>query len=259
METRKNGLDRRSFLTRSTVLLGGVPLLSLQAGSASAGNRGPVADLHLYCDESGILGTDELFVLGMVVTTDTARHELAIDRLRQDHHFATQLEYNSTDRFKCPFAADAINYFFGEPDLRFFAYVVTAKALASLRSQGLSLEQAYHYYYEALISNSTASEVPKTLNLEIRNSIGDDRALRRYLRENVVNLARINVVGSPSTNLLQLADLFAGSIYGDAHIDSLRSRVKRDVLSLLRARLNVKNLLDADMKDPSGSFSVVIL
>lgn len=259
MRTNKDRLDRRSFLTHSTALLGGLPLLSSEAVSAPAADGRHVADLHLYCDESGIPGVDVLFVLGMVVTTDSTRHEAAIDRLRQDHRFATQLQYNSTDRFKRPFAEDVINYFFDEPDLQFFAYAITDKTVASLRRAGFSLEQVYHYYYETLISNCTASEAPKTLNLEIRNSIGDDRALRRYLRENVVNLSRINVVGSASNNLLQIADLFTGSIYGDAHIDSVRNRVKREVLSLLRARLNVTHLLEAGLKDPHGSFNVTLL
>ncbi len=258
MRMRNDGLDRRSFLTRSTALLGGIPLLSPETASAvnADGTRG--ADLHLYCDESGILGTDVLFVLGMVVTTDSTRHESFIARRRQDHRFATQLQYNSTDRFKRPFAEDLINYFFDEPDLRFVAHAITEGAVADLRSHGLSLEQVYHHYYETLISNCTPSEVSKTLNLEIRNSIGDDRALRRYLRENVINLSRINVVGSSSNDLLQLADLFTGCVYGDAHIDSLRNRVKREVLSLLKARLNVANLLDVRLSSTRGPFCVFV-
>jgi hypothetical protein len=259
MRTHNDGLNRRSFLTRSTALLGGLPLLSSQTASASLAEGRQAADLHLYCDESGILGVDVLFVLGMVVTTDSVRHEAAVDRLRQDHHFATQLQYNSTDRFKRPFAEDAIRYFFEEPDLSFVAYAITDKAVTSLRSRGFSLEQVYHHYYETLISNCTPPGVPKTLNLEIRNSIGDDRTLRRYLRENVVNLSKINVAGSSVSNLLQIADLFTGSINGDAHIDSLRNPVKREVLSLLRARANVASLLDAGLEDRRGPFNVYVL
>lgn len=260
MKTNTNRLDRRSFLTRSTALLGGIPLLASKRVSAANadGSSPPGDDLHLYCDESGILGSDVLFVLGMLVTTDSARHESSISRMRQDHNFATQLRYSSTDRFKQPFASDLINYFFSEPDLQFCAYVVTDEAVAYLRNHGYSLEQVYHFYYEALIADCTAPELAKTLNLEIRNSIGDDGALRRHLRENVANLSRINVVGSSSSDLLQIADLFTGSIYGDAHRDSLRSGVKLEVLSLLRAQLHVDSLLNVRLSNTRGPFCVFV-
>ena len=260
MKTNMNRLDRRSFLTRSTALLGGIPLLASKDVPAAnaAGSASSEDDLHLYCDESGILGSDALFVLGMLVTTDSARHETSISRIRQDHNFATQLRYSSTDRFKQPFARDLINYFFSEPDLQFCAYVVTDEAVAYLRNHGYSLEQVYHFYYEALIADCTAPELAKTLNLEIRNSIGDDGALRRHLRENVSNLSRINVAGSSSSDLLQIADLFTGSIYGDAHRDSLRSSVKLEVLSLLRAQLHVDSLLHVHLSNMREPFRVFV-
>jgi len=259
MRTRNDGLNRRSFLTRSTALLGGIPLLSSKAASALNASAAQGAHLHLYCDESGILGTDVVFVLGMLVTADHTRHEALIDRLRQKHQFATQLLYNSTDRFKSPFADAVIEYFCNEPDLRFFAHVITDEAVASLRRRGMSLEQVYHHCYKTLISNCTPAEIPKTLNLEARYSIGDDRDLRRYLMENIANLSRIYVAGSGSDDLLQIADLFTGSLYGEVHRDSLRNRVKREVISVLRARLRVASLLDAVETDPPGSFNVTIL
>jgi len=261
MKTHMDRLNRRSFLTQSTALLGGLPLLASRKASAleAAGSFEPGADLHLYCDESGILGHDVVFVLGMLMTTDSARHESFIDRLRQDHSFATQLRYSSTDRFKRAFAEDLISYFLAEPDLQFCAYVITDKAIAYLRNNGYSLEQVYHFYYETLLSSFTAPDVAKILNLEIRNSIGDDRTLRRYLRENVINLSRINLVGSSSNDLLQVADLFTGCIYGDAHRDSLRSSVKLEVLSLLRARLNVDTLLADTLGDARGPFRVFVV
>jgi hypothetical protein len=260
MKTKADRLNRRSFLTQSTTLLGALPLLSSKSVSAAGADGGPSpgVDLHLYCDESGILGKDALFVLGMLVTTDSARHESFIRRLREDLRFATQLRYSSTDRFKEPFARDLINYFFSEPDLRFCAYVITDTAVAGLRKQGCTLEQVYHLYYELLISNCTAAEAAKTLNLEIRNSIGDDGALRRYLRENVINLSRINIIGSASSDLLQIADLFTGSIYGDVYRDTLRSSVKLKVLDLLRAQLNVDSLLDARLSNARGPFRVFV-
>jgi hypothetical protein len=253
-------LDRRSFLTQSTALLGTVPLLSSESVSATrtGGSPAPAADLHLYCDESGILGDDVVFVLGMLVTTDSARHESSISRMRENDRFATQLRYSSTDRFKRPFAADLIRYFFSEPDLQFCAYIITDTSLADLRKRGYSLEQAYHFCYEMLISNCTAPDAAKTLNLEIRNSIGDDEALRRYLRQNVIKLSRINVVGSSSCNLLQIADLFTGCIYGDLHRDTLRSSVKIEVLNLLKAQLNVDSLLDVRLSNTRGRFRVFV-
>jgi len=212
----------------------------------------------LYCDESGVLGLDPLFVLGMVVTTDSGRHQSSIARARLEHSFATELRYSSTDRFKGPFAQDLISYFFEEPDLQFWAYVVRDETVERLRSNGYSLEEVYHLYYETLLSNCTPSDVAKTLNLEARNSIGDDQALRHYLREHVTNLSGINVLGSSSSDLLQIADLFAGCIYGDAHRDTLRSAGKLEILALLRARLNVDSLLDVKLESPDRSFRVFV-
>lgn len=260
MEANRDKLGRRSFLTRSTAVLGAIPLFASQDSASQAHAAATKAgNLHLYCDESGVLGNDAVFVLGMLTATDSLRHEAFIARAREKRNFATELSYSSTDRFKRPFAEDLIDYFFREPDLRFSAYVITAESVARLRSQSHSLEQAYHLYYESLIANGAPADLPKTLNLEIRNSIGSDGSLRRHLRENVVNLSRINVVGAPSSNLLQMADLFAGSIYGDAHRDSMRSRVKREILGLLWARLNVKTLLAPSLGDPRAGFQVFLV
>jgi len=259
MRTHNDGLNRRSFLTRSTALLGGIPLLTSQAASPASAGTAQGAHLHLYCDESGILGKSVVFVLGMVVTSDHIRHEAFIDGLRQKHRFATQLLYNSTDRFKSPFAEAVIDYFSKEPDLRFFAYVLTEEGRMSLHRQGLTVGQVYRHFYETLVSDCTPAEVPKTLNLEPRYSIGDDRNLRRYLMEKIPNLSRIYVAGSASNDLLQIADLFTGCLCGEVHRDSLRSRVKRDVLGLLRSRLRVVNLFDARQTDPPGWFNVTVL
>jgi len=190
--------------------------------------------------------------------TDSTRHGRFIHQIRERHNFWTQLKYSSTDRFKRPFAVDLIDHLVDDGDLQFSAYVITRDAAEYLEKNHHSLEDVYHLYYETLISNSTAPDANKIVNLEIRNSIGDDRALRRYLRENVINLSSINVLASSSSDLLQLADLLAGSVYGDVHIDTLRNQVKLQLLDLLKSKLNVRTLLDKRLGEPDGPFRVFV-
>jgi hypothetical protein len=87
MKTNAGGLDGRSFLSRSTTLPGGVPLLSSNSASAVqiGGGSTPGPVLHLYCDEGGIISNDVAFMLGMPVTTHSARRESAIGCKRETH------------------------------------------------------------------------------------------------------------------------------------------------------------------------------
>ena len=261
METERKEFNRRSFFAKSTILLGGIHAVSSETASATIADAADMSngDTHLYCDESGVLGRDSVFVIGMLSMSSSTPHNRYIHQLRERHNFWTQLKYSSTDRFKTPFAVDLINYLLGDNGLQFSAYVITYEAVQFLKRYRLSLEDVYYLYYELLISNGTAPRANKILNLEIRNSIGNDRVLWKHLRNNISNLSTINILASSSDDLLQFADLLAGSIYGDVYLDSLRNLVKSQLLELLKSRLNVDSLLDKRLENTNGPFRVVVI
>jgi hypothetical protein len=66
------------------------------------------------------------------------------------------------------------------------------------------------------------------------------------------------VLSSSSSDLLQLADLLTGSVYGDVHVDTLSSQVKLELLGLLKSKLNVRTLLDKRLGDPNGPFRIFV-
>lgn len=228
---------RRSFIYKGlgAVVCSAVSSLSLRAESNP---------LQLYIEESGVFGGNGPFCIGALLTSEPDRHLKHIRELRVLHHFRSRLLYRSTDRFKRPFARGAINYFFRAPDLRFTARVVRKRASDQDASRSAE-ESSYFVHYRKLISASAPKGHPVFLTMVNHSLGGRDGLLRKYLRDEVSTLTGIRVARLRDNDLLQLANLFAGSA---SEGETLENKVKLSPVRQLKRTLAVETLQDPKLR-----------
>ena len=73
-------------------------------------------------------------------------------------------------------------------------------------------------------------------------TIAKDDNLAAYLQREIPNIKNVQLVNSQKHNLVQLADLLTGSVFGD--LTNNTHPVKRAIFEHLRGRLNVRRLTD---------------
>lgn len=201
-------------------------------------------DLYIYGDESGDLRREPYFLLGMVKTRTPARHENQIQQLRLETGYRHELKYSSGDKFKVPFAKEVIDYTLDEPDLQFAALLIdtTQHELDHFdgRDDPIRAEDvAYNYRYKLLILKNTPRYGDLVVHLDDRDRAQADN-LPEYLRQEINNLKSLQLVDSKKHQLVQIADILTGSIYGE--VTGTTHEVKREVLRHLNDRLGVDDL-----------------
>jgi hypothetical protein len=231
---------RRSFIHKG---LGAVVCATFTSLSVRA-----VSDpLHLYIEESGVFGGDGPFCIGALLTSKPETHLKQIRELRVLHHFRSRLLYRSTDKFKLPFARGILNYFFRTPDLRFTARVVSKRASDHDTSRSAQ-ESRYFVHYRKLISASVPKGHSALLTLVNHSLGGRDELLRKYLHEEVPTLTGIHVARLRDSDLLQLANLFAGSV---SERGTLENKVKLYPIKQLKRSLGVDTLQEPQLRQRS--------
>lgn len=73
-------------------------------------------------------------------------------------------------------------------------------------------------------------------------TIAKDDNLAAYLQREIPNIKNVQLVNSQKHNLVQLADLLTGSVFGDLTTNT--HPVKRAIIEHLRAKLKVRRRTD---------------
>ena len=202
----------------------------------------------MYGDESGGFKHEPYFLLGIVQTYEPDAHDAAIEWLRDQHAYSRQFEYKKTDRLKLGLARDVIDYFVENDDLEFQALLIptvqydlrryrTAAAAGGRSSEIVS----YNYRYKQIIRKNTSGHDELVVILDERTIAKDDN-LAAYLQQEIPNIKNVQLVNSQKHNLVQLADLLTGSVFGD--LTNNTHPVKRAIIEHLRGRLKVQRLTD---------------
>lgn len=233
-------LTRRSFIYKGleTVVCATVCGPSVRAASDP---------LQLYIEESGVFGGKGPFCIGALLTSEPQAHLKHIRELRALHHFRSRLLYRSTDKFKRPFARGIINYFLHAPDLRFTARVVS-KTVSDQETSRSARESSYFIHYRKLISASVPKGRPALLTLVNHSLGGTDELLRKYLHDEIPTLTAIHVARLRDNDLLQVANLFAGSV---CEGETLENKVKLYPVQQLKRSLGVDTLQEPKLRQRS--------
>ena len=210
--------------------------------------------MHIFVEESGVFGGPDPFCIGAILTREPENHLKHIWHLRLRHRYRSRLLYRSTDKFKQPFSRSVIEYFFKTPDLRFAARIIK-KTETDQKISRSARETIYHQHYKKLILDNAAKDMPVRLILVNHSTGGSDHLLRSYLRDELKNLVAIQVTRLRENDLLQLANLLAGSV---SEGDILKNKVKLSPVSQLKQILHLDRLKSpAPWRNPKFKVRVV--
>ena len=201
---------------------------------------------YIYGDESGGFKGKPYFLLGIIQTYDPRTHDAVIESLRQKHQYPRQFEYKKTDRLKIALCRDVIDYFVACEDLQYQALLIPTAAYdlrryrtAGERSARTPEIASYNYRYKQIIRNNTAERNDLVITLDERTRAKNDN-LPAYLQREIPNITKVHLVNSQKHNLVQLADLLTGCIYGD--LTNNTHPVKQSIIEHLRGRLGIQRL-----------------
>jgi len=209
----------------------------------------------VYIDESGNLGQGP-FVVGALVMANPDRHLEQFSAVRKQLKYRLTLRYGSSDKHKLSYARRLVEYFFREQDLRFCAYALAeAKNNAWPRDPKIR-EIAYHDLYRSLLDRCAGKHQKLSLNLKQRTTTGEDRFLHDYLKTKFARIDKINVLRAYQNDLIQFADLLAGSIAADKTQPD--DETKRTLLNDLRNHLSVNSLWENSLAK-NNKFCVTVI
>lgn len=168
----------------------------------------------IFIDESGSKHSrGGFFVLGFVKSRDTAQLSRSIRQIRQKHKFFNEIKFASITRDSQPFYMDLITML-ATSNIRIGASVYNAKTAFSQRMQ--TWEAQAEMSARLIVGNLNKGEVMnvfldlvetpqgKSIAQEVR-----DRAMRRQPKGGIIGVYGLD---SRSTDMLQIADIIAGSI-----------------------------------------------
>lgn len=209
-------LNRRQLITISSAAVGAAFLpLPVEARQATYG----------FLRESGKRGEWPL-VIGLLVTENPTRHNLAIELLRRRNNYPRTLRYSSTDHRKGAFATAIIDYTADAADLAFTALVVDDPA--GRWSTIVAKDRVYSAVYRQLLENAPTE---MAIRLPHRADNRRDQALRRFLAGDL----GINIEAPDQSNLTQLAGFLAGCVYSE--VAGVTNTMKQSHAGRLRQRM----------------------
>jgi hypothetical protein len=196
---------------------------------------------YIFGDESGDFKTKPYFAIGLLRTAEMAFFEREIKKLRRRFSFQFEVKYSSTNRLKVPFCKALIDLFFKSPTLQFRSIVKSNLIydLSYLKGSNLDIpvkDLAYNKTYCEVIENNVMNDERVIVYIDRKSRVKADNLLE-YLRKQIPQIRDVQPRDSKDLELLQLADLLTGSIYGD--LTGNNHPVKRELISYILKQLPV--------------------
>lgn len=210
---------------------------------------------HFYGDESGHVASMPYLVIGCVKTSEPDKLEAELDAICQAHASPGEIKYCSTNRQTLAVRREFIDLFFSLPSAE-FRCVVKAKACHSLQyfrgnSLGMDPEDlAYNFTYKQLLEHNILPNERVLVFLDDKSRTRKDN-LFEYLRSVIPPVADAQPLNSKTSRIVQLADLLAGSVFGD--LTGNRHPVKCQAPDYILNHLGRK---DFHSKVPGDKFNV---
>jgi len=230
-------MNRRNFITKSSLVFGGISLLENFPNDISSGN------INYFLAKSGVIGTNNSVCLGILKTNDLDNDNEWILRERNNFNFHSEIRYSSNDKYKVPFAKSLIDYFVSRDSLS-FALTRLPQAPAYLSNDGNHLNSSRLQkaklkaeYLEMLLKELDAGSTCN-VTMKAEYSFGSGRQFHDIMGKNPT----INTVDKIyyEEDLLQLASLITGCIKADLSNAKVNA-VNTQIITHLKGTLGVLN------------------
>jgi hypothetical protein len=234
--------SRRIFFKNTLWGIGGgiaLPNLPSFLRSRSLNQTLVAPQYAVYAVESGILGKDKHFGIGiLVVRNNDSTHEAKIQdiRIEPTSSYRTRLNYSSNDRFKIPFAQNALTYFNEHEDLNLYIKVISDFPVSNTPMQ---VSVAKIEYYKKLFDRAGVSPDSLVVNAKSQSAYGPS-AHYKALFNDTTGGASLEVNYMYDSNLLQLGSFITGTIMLDVRGGTMKGSVKRTLLLHLKSITNVE-------------------
>lgn len=246
-------MKRRGFLG-SSLLTGGALLVPsfLKAETESTNllketsTEVSIKD-RFFCSESGMLGKDDIYVLGvMVVYNNTKTLEKTLKIQRTFRNFFAELSYSSNNSHKIDYMKDCIDFFM-KNNIRFAAKVVKKEDFRLAIRGNLSPNKKKKFklsLYQSLLSELDTVKTGTLLGksnfvVKSQSLFGPTRNYSDWFKKELK--LNYKAVHNSESNLLQLTDVLTGCIRGDMSSD-ITNQNKLAMIKYLKTELSMSNL-----------------
>ncbi len=242
-------MQRRGFLGLSFLSAGAVAFFPKTAtGISSARLNAPYLPYRAFMSESGILGKDDFFVLGMLYMPNSlpSVHSDALAGIKNANNYRSCLTYRSNDMYKIPAAQAFIDYFSADPDMKLLAKIVTKESLPPALNREQMVEMRFDLY-NLFMYFWNVSSYSEGIVVKSQSPFGPSQYFyNKFMTE--TNM-QINARDARLDPLLQLADLITGCIQG-ANSGNITNQTKLELLDYLKQSLGVAGLDAANLSQP---------
>lgn len=208
--------------------------------------------MNIYCDESCHLENDRspVMVLGAVgcPVSETKRISSDIQELKLKHRAAGELKWVKVSPARIDFYRGVVDYFFGEPNLWFRAWIIRDKFKLNhdYFNQG-SHDSFYYKMYYYMLDPLIKPPGVYYVYLDVKDTRSSRRV--RKLWDVLCNkkrdfekdlIARVQSVRSDEVVLMQLADLLIGAVCYGNKPELVKSEAKQEVVRHVEKKLRRK-------------------
>lgn len=174
------------------------------------------SDTTAYICESGNIGRDTVFTLGLLLVPQAELFEQELQQLRSQYQYFPRLAYSNNDRYQIPLAQAAIRWLFQNSNARFqvIAFdekIESSNAIYRHAPSRWQLLQHKQTYYDQLIEKAGVKD--SMVFVKYQSPLGPSPAYGQHF------FARSNcyyqAIDTRSSNALQLCGLLTGCVAAD--------------------------------------------
>ncbi len=209
---------------------------------------------NIYCDESSIENMENQYmVIGALFMRRELRDELKskIKALKAKYNYRGEIKWNKTTKTLLPLYRDVVDLFlsYNPDDLEFHCIKADRQKIDYEIYHSNDKEEGFYKFYYQLLKNKFINGNTYYIFLDYKPTKLKNRVyvLEYYLKYRVAKYLKaiiksVQAQQSSQSELIQLADLFAGAVNFDNNQIAPQSESKKVFIEYLAAKLSKKNL-----------------
>ncbi len=204
--------------------------------------------INVYCDESCHLENDHIntMLLGAVICPQLQARPVSIriNEIKEEFGLprSFEIKWSKVSAGQLPFYKRLIDYFFDDDDLRFRALLIPDKSNLDHARFGQTHDEWYYKMYFQMLKAIFNESNRYRIYIDIKDTLGADKITKLHdvLCNSIYDfnkdiIARLQLIRSHESSLLQLADLMMGAIaYHNRGLTG--SRAKLELIELIKHR-----------------------